>query len=339
MAGETGTLTRRFSLASLVAMAFAAFVLTCVPNADAQEVRDAHCEGEGEPSHHQAGGNERFAQTFVVLNTGTLTRAQVQILKFEEGSDFVLAIHNVDASGTPSQTPLASDVIPDDTVGLDVQIIEGFFTVPVVAGQQYALAISRPGPSQSFFSWEAQGDIAAEDPCPGGTFFFSPSSSDPFTNSSMGGQLDLLFAVFVTLPAADASTDSHLTCKGEQATHVGTPNGELIEGTDGPDVIVALGGNDKVFAGDGDDLICGNRGKDLLRGQGGEDKLFGARGKDRLFGAAAADLLVGGAKGDSLFGGAGKDKLRGGSPNAPGKDARDLCRGGAANDKLKNCER
>jgi len=65
----------------------------------------------------------------------------------------------------------------------------------------------------------------------------------------------------------------------------------------------------------------------------------GSRGKDRLFGGAAADLLVGGAKGDFLFGGGGKDKLRGGSPDAPGKDAPDLCRGGAANDKLKNCER
>ena len=92
------------------------------------------------------------------------------------------------------------------------------------------------------------------------------------------------------------------TCKGKQATIVGSDGKDKLTGTPGDDVIAAGGGKDKVKGGKGDDLICGNGGRDTLRGNGGRDKLRGGGGRDRMKG--------GGGK-DSCGGGAGRDVGRG----------------------------
>jgi Ca2+-binding RTX toxin-like protein len=97
-------------------------------------------------------------------------------------------------------------------------------------------------------------------------------------------------------PAAVAAAP---TCKGKQATIVGTGSSELLKGTSGKDVIVGLGGNDKLSGLGGNDLICGGAGKDTLKGGQGNDKLFGQKGND---------TLKGGPGKDKLKGGAGKDK-------------------------------
>ena len=88
------------------------------------------------------------------------------------------------------------------------------------------------------------------------------------------------------------------SCKGMQATMIGTDKGDKITGTSSADVIVGLAGNDKLSGLAGNDVICGGPGKDTLNGAKGNDKLLGDAGKD------------------TLNGGPGKDKLKGG----PGKD-------------------
>jgi Ca2+-binding RTX toxin-like protein len=107
-----------------------------------------------------------------------------------------------------------------------------------------------------------------------------------------------------------------VTCRGKQATIVGSDAVDPITGTRGPDVIVVVGGNDAVFAGAGNDLICGGQGNDTVSAGAGKDKLYGQEGNDRLYGHRGNDKLSGQAGNDTLKGGPGKDKLKGG----PGKD-------------------
>jgi len=99
--------------------------------------------------------------------------------------------------------------------------------------------------------------------------------------------------------AAPTTPTTPATCKGKQATIVGTTGNDVRKGTARKDVIAALGGNDKVSGLAGDDLICGGSGKDILKGGKGNDKLLGQAGKD---------TLRGGPGNDTLKGGAGKDK-------------------------------
>jgi len=340
MGRETGAIRRRFALASLVVVAFAAFALASAPKASAQESLAASCEPPTQDAV-VAAQNQIFAQTFVSGLTGSLTRVEIEIVHGQvEGGDYVIEIRTVDDStGAPTNVVLAvatvdaADLQPTGPGGpgtVQYTRLNVVFASPasVLAGEEYAVSVRRPGAGD--FAWGAGTGLGGA--CAGEVWF---SDDGGAAWEDLFQEHDFYFAVFVT---PDSPT-SFPACKAEQATHVGTAGDDVIEGTDGPDVIVALGGNDKVLAGDGEDLVCGNRGRDWIRGQDGKDKLFGSRGKDRLFGGAKADLLVGGAKGDSLFGGGGKDKLRGGSPDAPGKDAQDLCRGGTAQEKLKNCER
>lgn len=114
-------------------------------------------------------------------------------------------------------------------------------------------------------------------------------------------------------PAAAAAA---ATCKGKQATLVGTNGSDTIRGTGKRDVIAALKGKDKVSGLAGNDLVCAGAGKDKVNGGAGNDKLLGQKGNDTLKGGKGKDTLKGGAGKDTLKGGPGKDKLNGGA----GKD-------------------
>ena len=139
-----------------------------------------------------------------------------------------------------------------------------------------------------------QGDIL-----PGATG--SPITSEP------GGHLDIA-AVLESDCDADGRGDESqdpdiascgpLTCKGQQATHVGTTGNDEIRGTRGRDVIAALTGKDKTFGLAGKDLVCGGAGRDTLNGGKGKDKLLGQKG---------ADTLKGGGGNDTCKGGQGRD--------------------------------
>ncbi|MBI4259050.1 MAG: hypothetical protein HY658_00655 [Actinobacteria bacterium] len=94
---------------------------------------------------------------------------------------------------------------------------------------------------------------------------------------------------------------------------VGTPAGEELVGTEGPDIICGLGGNDTLLGLEGDDLLIGGGGNDVLLGHEGNDTLLGGGGADELWGGPGADTLNGGAGADLLVGGGGPDTMNGGA--------------------------
>ena len=160
-------------------------------------------------------------------------------------------------------------------------------------------------------------------------------------------------------PAAAATP----LCFGQQATDVGTPGDDVLQGTSQRDVIVGLGGDDTISGGRGNDLICGNGGGDTLVGGRGDDKLHGGSGTDSVSYATApmgvsvdlrilsaqntggagwdvirsaetvqgstfGDTLRGGAKSEIFLGLAGNDTLAGGAGDV------DLLLGGPGDDAL-----
>jgi uncharacterized repeat protein (TIGR01451 family) len=120
------------------------------------------------------------------------------------------------------------------------------------------------------------------------------------------------------------------TCKGRQATIIGTEVDETINGTNKKDVVVALGGHDVVFGFDGKDTVCGGTGDDTIRGQADADLIRGGSGNDVLRGAVGSDDVGGGAGRDRLGGGLFSDILKGG----PGRDS---CNGGPGADIERSC--
>jgi hypothetical protein len=93
---------------------------------------------------------------------------------------------------------------------------------------------------------------------------------------------------------ADEPTIKPITCRGQQATVVGTNGADQITGTRGADVIVGLRGNDTLSGRGANDVICGDNGRDTLKGGEGNDTLYGDAGKDTLRGGPGADTLMGG---------------------------------------------
>jgi Ca2+-binding RTX toxin-like protein len=154
---------------------------------------------------------------------------------------------------------------------------------------------------------------------------------DPATNSfsSAGiGSMSAPRAVAAPLPDGrvlvagggyfDASAEvfAPVSCRGRQATIVGSDGADQIAGTRGADVIMGVGGDDWLSGGAGNDLICGGQGDDTLKGGPGKDSLKGGADKDSLTGGVGKDSLKGGPGKDVLKGGPGKDILKGGG----GKD-------------------
>ena len=150
--------------------------------------------------------------------------------------------------------------------------------------------------------------------------FLRPVDFPEVANSAAGGN------------AADigAFELQRVTCKGQLATHIaaagiptiGTPERDVIVGTDGADVIRSRAGRD---------LICAEGGKDKVNGGTKGDRIFGQGGRDRLKGKNGPDKLIGGKKKDVLRGGKGPDRLKGGK-------GRDVCKGGKGDDSASACE-
>jgi Ca2+-binding RTX toxin-like protein len=132
------------------------------------------------------------------------------------------------------------------------------------------------------------------------------------------------------------------TCRGLDATIVGTSHGDTLHGTAGDDVIVSLGGDDQIFGGGGNDVVCAGAGDDLILPGGGDDQVDGADGTDTISYAGAprpvslildpdggqaigvgddrifdVENAIGSSQPDSLTGGPGPSRLEGG----PGDDS------------------
>jgi hypothetical protein len=190
--GLTGTRTRdagallgrarwaqRFGM--LIALAGSLWVFATPASA----APDANCPG---PSTGLV-DDVRLAQTFTAQSTGLLTMGQFEIRKGGTPGDYVMQLLATDASGAPTNSVLASATIPDGSVPSGVTTVTGLFGSPaeVTAGQQYALAITRPG------SNTLDAADRSDNPCPGREFA-SGSPDGPWTGFPI---FDMLFSVFV----------------------------------------------------------------------------------------------------------------------------------------------
>lgn len=242
-------LQQRVTRSSLIAASFAVAASVCLVSigvgttpAAAQSLLDANCP---EPSNAFVivPAGDRSAETFTAHATGSLARGELLVNKVSGSGDFLMQIVAADAFGNPTETVLASTTIPDSSVpatgSTNPVRIAGSFTAPasVVAGQGYAIVISRPGAS---FNVHERGSF-----CPGQEF--RSTSGGQWTTLGIG-DYDLIFAVFVTPPAPSTSGPTASptpTCKGRTATITGTEGVDKLSGTPAADVIAALGGNDK----------------------------------------------------------------------------------------------
>ena len=199
---ETGGSFRVGSLAVITMLAIVIGGLLLVSEASraqtaSQEVLDANCQGPWAGAFGVVPTVTR-AQTFTAINSGKLTSAQVELFQsFPASGDLTMEIRTVDASGTPTDTVLASSTIPSDQIPDAPPATTLTFNfdpasaATVVAGQQYALVL-----------WTTAGEydisVTQNPSCPGSAY--SSEAGGPFIQSA----LDLIFAVFVTpdeLPA------------------------------------------------------------------------------------------------------------------------------------------
>jgi uncharacterized repeat protein (TIGR01451 family) len=120
------------------------------------------------------------------------------------------------------------------------------------------------------------------------------------------------------------------TCRGRQATVVGTVGTDTLAGTPGRDVVVARRGSDRILTFGGRDLICAGGGNDVVKSGARSDKVLAGPGADRLKGQGGSDTLSGGRGPDRIKGGRGADRLIGGT-------GRDRCFGGPGADSFRSC--
>lgn len=158
------------------------------------EIRvDATCPGPGEveSSFGGTGGDFRFAQTFTALTSGSLVRADLQIVKTAETfGEYILHLGSVDAFGVPTNEVLALATAASSGLPEGRSTVPFIFTKPfsVEAGTRYALILTQPG--SQFLRWQGHGG----DICPGRAFF-SLDQTAPFSGPE--NRLELEFSTFV----------------------------------------------------------------------------------------------------------------------------------------------
>jgi len=191
-----GLVVRRRRVVVVLAVAVSALVPGLhASHAAAEPVLDANCPGPMDGVLALSGGSR--AETFTAQTTGGLVRAELAIREAAMTSgNYVVQILGTDGSGVPTNTVLASATIPDASVPAGDSTLVGAFdpAAGVVAGQKYALSVSRSGSPYVL-------PVTNAAPCPGQLFFSGfPSTTwnpDP-------PNLDMIFAVFVESPSQPA---------------------------------------------------------------------------------------------------------------------------------------
>ena len=184
----------RFGPAAVAALACLAIPVT---PAAAQETSAASCwpaPAAGGVDNPAGGGTVRRAQAFTPSISGTLTRAKIAVLKDGTAGSYVVSLNAVDGGGTPTNTVLATTTVDDSLIPAGFATVDAAFGAPaaVVAGQVYALVITRPG-SDSM-------QMRVRDDCPG-SYFLANDGTAGFRSSG----LDMVFDAFVT-PAPEPET-------------------------------------------------------------------------------------------------------------------------------------
>jgi Ca2+-binding RTX toxin-like protein len=175
----------------------------------------------------------------------------------------------------------------------------------------------------------------------------SSDGSHVHTSAQRGGRSAGIVLGGRAIHAGDCNTSrgpAVPTCRGRDATIVGTGRRDVLAGTRRADVIVAGGGADRISGRGGRDLVCSGKGNDVVRGGHGPDLLVGGwgtdvltgdRGSDQIMGKGGIDLLAGGSGGDRLTGGPGRDRVSfAGSARAVRVDLGEGWSRGQGNDKL-----
>jgi hypothetical protein len=207
-----------------------------------------------------------------------------------------------------------------------------------------------PGDVIGFYVESASDDAECFRSAPGFGFHFGldhpPGSTAEYIPSALSSQMSISAVLEPdcdkdglgdetqdtdTASCRTAAGAAALTCRGAQATIIGTSGNDVRSGTPARDVMVGLAGNDTFSGLGGNDLICGAAGNDRLNGGKGKDTLSGQKGNDKLKGGPGADKVSGKKGKDTLKGAGGNDKLKGGG-------GRDTCIGGKANDSASKCE-
>jgi Ca2+-binding RTX toxin-like protein len=153
----------------------------------------------------------------------------------------------------------------------------------------------------------------------------------------------VFLSLFAPLQAAAVEPDA--TCRGAQATIIGTEEDDVLLGTDGEDIVVGGGGDDQIRTGDGNDLVCpgpgdggpADEGFDEIHTEGGEDGVVPSEGPSMIDMGAGEDYVEGGGGADQIKGGGGDDYLEGaeGSDEIEGDDGDDYLDAGEGDDTLR----
>jgi hypothetical protein len=138
-------------------------------------------------------GDIRVAQTFTAQTSGVAVSAHAKVLKQPGTSgDWVLSLNSIDTSGTPTNAAVRSVTVPDSTVPDGVGTIGGTFEpLAIVAGEQYALAVTRPGAS------DVSVRIRVGNACEGESFASTTQDGTfaPLTSFGLPSGLDVVFGI------------------------------------------------------------------------------------------------------------------------------------------------
>ena len=198
--------------------------LLIAPGGASAILADASCPGPSDAAPLGYAGDRAEAQTFAAVHTGALQRATVTINNLASDTNFVVQILATDSNGTPVNGALASATVQNGSVPVGPATLDVTFTpgANVVAGSQYAVAISRPGANFILPTWQIQTRTPAS--CPGSSFFNTGPNQGWAAEPA---DLDLIFQTFVN----PANKFSLVGKKGRLFIRVPGPGDLRVKGT------------------------------------------------------------------------------------------------------------
>jgi len=146
----------------------------------------------------------------------------------------------------------------------------------------------------------------------------STDLADPLPSiSNNAPQTFSLGQTLVTWTAIDSFGNSVSATQTIEVQTCGKPISyyNMIEGTPDDDILVGTNLPDLIFAHGGDDIISGGKGNDCIFGGEGDDIIFGDEGNDGLNGGEGNDIIKGKSGTDVITGGTGMDIIDGGDDN------------------------
>lgn len=190
------------------------------------------------------------------------------------------------------------------------------------AGAVTGLTVTTAGGQVTTFGVSAANalDVDPDQSKNGADFFYISESPSVGTGGAYAGlQLEKIMVSDIALVAGTSpvfsQTGGYLPTAGTAnpppPRTQGTPDDDVLTGTNGSNTFFAGAGNDQVQARGGNDGIFGGDGNDIIDAGTGIDTVFGGAGNDLVWGAAGNDQIFGGAGDDVIDGGAGADRMTG----------------------------